>query len=173
MEHQKISAAWAVDEDISRLLKSLPNWTNEWSPIGVNGEQTPIGVMNLQESEQEIRHRTQRESDILIGNLGTQKQIKQEELISDMDHVKNLSLNNDLVRSTVLKNMKIRDIFFVFFLAKERQQNSFTIKKKISSLTKLNILASFIGLYVRIFAMVCFKYAFNDIKFACFGSGNY
>lgn len=23
---RKISAAWAVDEDISRLLKSLPNW---------------------------------------------------------------------------------------------------------------------------------------------------
>ena len=25
-EWRKISAAWAVDEDISRLLKSLPNW---------------------------------------------------------------------------------------------------------------------------------------------------
>lgn len=43
--------------------------------------------MNLNESEQEIRRRTQRESEILIGNLGTQKQIKQEELINDMEHV--------------------------------------------------------------------------------------
>lgn len=25
---RKISANWAADEDISRLLKSLPNWTN-------------------------------------------------------------------------------------------------------------------------------------------------
>lgn len=89
VEHQKISAAWAVDEDISRLLKSLPNWTNEWSPVSVTGEQTPLtmGGVNLNESEQEIRRRTQRESEILIGNLGTQKQIKQEELINDMEHV--------------------------------------------------------------------------------------
>jgi hypothetical protein len=27
-EWRKISAAWSVDEDISRLLKSLPNWTS-------------------------------------------------------------------------------------------------------------------------------------------------
>ena len=27
VEWNKISANWAVDEDISRCLKSLPNWT--------------------------------------------------------------------------------------------------------------------------------------------------
>uniref|UniRef100_A0A915D1I9 Exocyst complex component Sec8 n=1 Tax=Ditylenchus dipsaci TaxID=166011 RepID=A0A915D1I9_9BILA len=93
VEYPKISAAWAVDEDISRLLKSLPNWTviSQWSPV--NQETTPMvsaGAAVLNESEQDVRQRTQRESEILIGNLGTQKQIQKVELITDMDHVKSL-----------------------------------------------------------------------------------
>ncbi|KAI1718056.1 exocyst complex component 4 [Ditylenchus destructor] len=93
IEYPKISAAWAVDEDISRLLKSLPNWAviSQWSPMVYNaGEATPGAALHLNESEQDVRQRTQRESDILIGNLGTQKQIQRVELITDMEHVKSL-----------------------------------------------------------------------------------
>lgn len=48
------------------------------------------GYLIVAFSEQDVRQRTQRESDILIGNLGTQKQIQRVELITDMDHVKSL-----------------------------------------------------------------------------------
>lgn len=89
VEHSKISATWAVDEDISRLLKSLPSWT-----VIVNqtpaAELTPTGLLNLNESEQEIRQRTQRESEILISNLGVQKEIDRYSVITDMNHVRSI-----------------------------------------------------------------------------------
>uniref|UniRef100_A0A183BHQ2 Exocyst complex component Sec8 n=1 Tax=Globodera pallida TaxID=36090 RepID=A0A183BHQ2_GLOPA len=77
-DYPKLSAAWVVDEDISRLLMSLPTDVVNLASI-------------LGESEQEIRERTQRESEILIGNLGTQKQPKSSELITSMDHIKALA----------------------------------------------------------------------------------
>lgn len=96
VEYPKLSAAWVVDEDISRLLKSLPSWTavkdSLFSPAA-DQIQTPFVGSNLTasamvESEQEIRERTQRESEILIGNLGTQKQVKKAELITNVEHIK-------------------------------------------------------------------------------------
>lgn len=90
-EHQKISAAWAVDEDISRLLKSLPNWMIISQSTPGAEQTTPTGMMmSLNDSEPEIRKRTERESEILIGNLGTQNPIRIEQLITDMEHVKSL-----------------------------------------------------------------------------------
>jgi len=95
VEYPKLSAAWVVDEDIARLLKSLPSWTAvQNSLFSSSSEQisTPFGtsssLFGLIESEQEIRERTQRESEILIGNLGTQKQLKQNELITSLDNIK-------------------------------------------------------------------------------------
>uniref|UniRef100_A0A914I9R7 Exocyst complex component Sec8 n=1 Tax=Globodera rostochiensis TaxID=31243 RepID=A0A914I9R7_GLORO len=97
-DYPKLSAAWVVDEDISRLLMSLPSWSAvKKSPFSPDQIQTPFAadVVNLAnilgESEQEIRERTQRESEILIGNLGTQKQPKSSELITSMDHIKALA----------------------------------------------------------------------------------
>jgi hypothetical protein len=95
VEYPKLSAAWVVDEDISRLLKSLPSWTavksdSLFSPIA-DQIQTPFGMGGAPagiESEMEIRQRTQRESEILIGNLGTQKQLKKAELIINQEHIK-------------------------------------------------------------------------------------
>ena len=89
IEHSKISATWAVDEDISRLLKSLPSWTvivNQTPAV----ELTPNGLLNLNESEQEIRQRTQRESEILISNLGVQKEIDKFAVITDLDHIRSI-----------------------------------------------------------------------------------
>ncbi|KAF7635930.1 Sec8_exocyst domain-containing protein [Meloidogyne graminicola] len=98
IEYPKLSAAWVVDEDIARLLKSLPSWTAvQNSLFSPSSEQilTPFGTSSslsgLIESEQEIRERTQRESEILIGNLGTQKQLKQNDLITSLDNIRILA----------------------------------------------------------------------------------
>lgn len=102
IERRKISAAWAVDEDISRLLKSLPNWTalTDYGAAAAAPTTTPFtptaASMNtpIVESAQEIRRRNQRESEILIGNLGMQKKIEDYEVIVD-----------DLNRLRLLANM--------------------------------------------------------------------
>ncbi|KJH53243.1 Sec8 exocyst complex component specific domain protein [Dictyocaulus viviparus] len=90
---RKISAAWAADEDISRLLMSLPNWqmtTTEVTPS------TP-SVPNF-ESEKDIRQRNERESEILIGNLATQKKIEHAELLTDMADVRSLAALHESLR---------------------------------------------------------------------------
>ncbi|KAF1770554.1 hypothetical protein GCK72_002373 [Caenorhabditis remanei] len=77
---QKISAAWTADDDISRLLMSLPNWhTASISPM------TPAA-----ESEHDVGERNKRESEILIGNLGTQahNSLNESNLIIDMNDIK-------------------------------------------------------------------------------------
>lgn len=77
---QKISAAWTADDDISRLLMSLPNWhAASISPM------TPAV-----ESELDVGERNKRESEILIGNLGTQAQnsLSESDLITDMNDIK-------------------------------------------------------------------------------------
>ncbi|KIH63018.1 Sec8 exocyst complex component specific domain protein [Ancylostoma duodenale] len=90
---RKISAAWAADEDISRLLMSLPNW------LMAATETTPStpSVPNL-ESEKDIRQRNERESEILIGNLATQKKIERAELLTDMGDVRALAALHESLR---------------------------------------------------------------------------
>uniref|UniRef100_A0A8R1DLX4 Exocyst complex component Sec8 n=1 Tax=Caenorhabditis japonica TaxID=281687 RepID=A0A8R1DLX4_CAEJA len=76
----KLSSAWTADDDISRLLMSLPNWhAASISPT------TPAV-----ESEQDVGERNKRESEILIGNLGTQAQnrLSESDLITDMNDIK-------------------------------------------------------------------------------------
>lgn len=70
-EKRKISAAWAVDEDISRLLKSLPNWFMVSSYEGTSAQlvNTPSGASPTSESETDVCYRNERESEILIGKL--------------------------------------------------------------------------------------------------------
>ncbi|KAK6048782.1 hypothetical protein COOONC_13712 [Cooperia oncophora] len=90
---RKISAAWAADEDISRLLMSLPNW------MMAATEATPStpSVPNF-ESEKDIRQRNERESEILIGNLATQKKIERAELLTDMSDVRALAALHESLR---------------------------------------------------------------------------
>lgn len=77
---QKISAAWTADDDISRLLMSLPNWH-----IALISPMTPAA-----ESEHDVGERNKRESEILIGNLGSQAQnsLNESNLIMDMNDIK-------------------------------------------------------------------------------------
>ncbi|XGW19971.1 hypothetical protein V3C99_003639 [Haemonchus contortus] len=90
---RKISAAWAADEDISRLLMSLPNW------LMAATEATPStpSVPNF-ESEKDIRQRNERESEILIGNLATQKKIERAELLTDISDVRSLAALHESLR---------------------------------------------------------------------------
>lgn len=68
-DRRKISAAWAVDEDISLLLKSLPNWfaVSHHEATPTPSATTPTVLLPANESESEIRQRNERESEILIG----------------------------------------------------------------------------------------------------------
>lgn len=114
LEKRKISASWAIDEDISRLLKSLPNWlalseagsalqhngANSAAPTPSSGSTAFNGTSHAQResSTSEIRQRNQRESEILISNLGAQKRIDDHELIlEDQDRIRRLAALHESV----------------------------------------------------------------------------
>lgn len=99
-ERRKISAAWAVDEDISRLLKSLPNWfmVSSYESTPTPSLVTPTALLPSNESESDIRQRNERESEILIGNLGTAKQLVREELITDMELIRSLACMHESLK---------------------------------------------------------------------------
>ncbi|XP_051857510.1 exocyst complex component 4 isoform X2 [Antechinus flavipes] len=77
-----ISASWAKDDDISRLLKSLPNWTNMAQPKQLRPKR--------EEEEDFIRAAFGKESEVLIGNLGD-KLIPQQEILRDVSDLKALA----------------------------------------------------------------------------------
>ncbi|VDN03243.1 unnamed protein product [Thelazia callipaeda] len=99
-EKRKISAAWAVDEDISRLLKSLPNWftvSNHEANSNASAD-TPSAFSPGNETESEVCHRNERESEILIGNLGTAKQLVRDELITDAEVIRSLACMHESLK---------------------------------------------------------------------------
>lgn len=74
-------------------MKSLPQWlTIHYLTFDSQLITSPLDLTiennEIVENKQEIRQSIQRESEILIGNLGTQKRIQRDELITDMEHVK-------------------------------------------------------------------------------------
>ncbi|XP_028929114.1 exocyst complex component 4 isoform X1 [Ornithorhynchus anatinus] len=77
-----ISASWAKDDDISRLLKSLPNWINMAQPKQLRPKR--------EEEEDFIRAAFGKESEVLIGNLGD-KLIPQQEILRDVSDLKALA----------------------------------------------------------------------------------
>lgn len=77
-----ISASWAKDDDISRLLKSLPNWINMAQPKQMRPKR--------EEEEDFIRTAFGKESEVLIGNLGD-KLIPQQEILRDVSDLKALA----------------------------------------------------------------------------------
>uniref|UniRef100_A0A7N6B5C1 Exocyst complex component Sec8 n=1 Tax=Anabas testudineus TaxID=64144 RepID=A0A7N6B5C1_ANATE len=81
-EKLTISASWSKDEDISRLLQSLPNWANMAQPR-----------QNRQKREDEedyTRAAFAKESEVLTGNLGD-KLIPQNEILRDVSDLKALA----------------------------------------------------------------------------------
>ncbi|XP_063304370.1 exocyst complex component 4 [Pelobates fuscus] len=77
-----ISASWAKDDDITRLLKSLPNWLNMTQPKQSRPKR--------EEEEDFIRAAFGKESEVLIGNLGD-KLIQQNEILGDVSDLKALA----------------------------------------------------------------------------------
>uniref|UniRef100_A0A8C6P3R9 Exocyst complex component Sec8 n=1 Tax=Nothobranchius furzeri TaxID=105023 RepID=A0A8C6P3R9_NOTFU len=83
-EKLTISASWSKDEDISRLLQSLPNWANMTQP-----RQT----RQKREDEEDFTRYTAafaKESEVLTGNLGD-KLIPQNEILRDVSDLKALA----------------------------------------------------------------------------------
>ena len=76
-----ISATWAKDEDISRFLQNLPNW--ERAKLG-------IPFHTDEESPEEVRQRTQKEAEILTGNLG-ETEIPLHEILGDIQQFRSLA----------------------------------------------------------------------------------
>ncbi|XP_029779016.1 exocyst complex component 4 isoform X1 [Suricata suricatta] len=77
-----ISASWAKDDDISRLLKSLPNWINMAQPKQLRPKR--------EEEEDFIRAAFGKESEVLIGNLGD-KLIPPQDILHDVSDLKALA----------------------------------------------------------------------------------
>ncbi|XP_029470961.1 exocyst complex component 4 [Rhinatrema bivittatum] len=77
-----ISASWSKDDDISRLLKSLPNWMNMTQPKQLRQKR--------EEEEDFVRAAFAKESEVLIGNLGD-KLIPQNEILRDVSDLKALA----------------------------------------------------------------------------------
>ncbi|XP_066218836.1 exocyst complex component 4 isoform X1 [Saccopteryx leptura] len=77
-----ISASWAKDDDISRLLKSLPNWINMAQPKQLRPKR--------EDEEDFIRAAFGKESEVLIGNLGD-KLIPSQDILRDVSDLKALA----------------------------------------------------------------------------------
>ncbi|KAL6116790.1 exoc4 [Pungitius sinensis] len=81
-EKLTISASWSKDEDISRLLQSLPNWANMAQPRQARQKR--------EDEEDFTRAAFAKESEVLTGNLGD-KLIPQNEILRDVSDLKALA----------------------------------------------------------------------------------
>ncbi|KAF2896324.1 hypothetical protein ILUMI_09831 [Ignelater luminosus] len=90
------SAAWLKDEDISRFLKSLPNWLNlkAQQEYQARNERRKTTVRrdhpSEEESPEDVRQRNRREAEILASNLG-EGGVSAGEILSDMALLKELA----------------------------------------------------------------------------------
>ncbi|KAM9771610.1 exocyst complex component 4 [Syngnathus typhle] len=81
-EKLTISASWSKDEDISRLLQSLPNWANMAQPRQTRQKR--------EDEEDFTRAAFAKESEVLTGNLGD-KLIPENEILRDVSDLKSLA----------------------------------------------------------------------------------
>ncbi|CAM9367478.1 exocyst complex component 4 isoform X1 [Lampetra fluviatilis] len=81
-----ISASWAKDDDITRLLKSLPNWTN----LAQAKQPRARGQQGDTNEEEYTRAINAKESDVLTGNLGEQL-IPEQAILRDPGDLKALA----------------------------------------------------------------------------------
>ncbi|RZC35473.1 exocyst complex component 4 [Asbolus verrucosus] len=90
------SAAWLKDEDISRFLKSLPNWLNLKAQQEYQARSERIRRVlrrdqrSEEESPEDVRMRNRREAEILASNLG-EGGVSAAEILSDMALLKELA----------------------------------------------------------------------------------
>uniref|UniRef100_A0A182K880 Exocyst complex component Sec8 n=1 Tax=Anopheles christyi TaxID=43041 RepID=A0A182K880_9DIPT len=89
------SVAWLKDDDITRFLKSLPNWTDLKSSNARFRQLQQKRLMKTEPSEEEsptqIQQRNVREAEMLTSNLG-EGGISQQEILSDVGVLKELAI---------------------------------------------------------------------------------
>lgn len=99
------SAAWLKDDDISRFIKSLPNWDNMKSDVITRRNRGKWSMRRQdtqdEESPEEVRQRNLREAEILASTLG-EGGINSHEILSDVGQLKCLALIQESVEWFVL-----------------------------------------------------------------------
>ncbi|XP_067615062.1 exocyst complex component 4 isoform X2 [Eurosta solidaginis] len=89
------SVAWLKDEDISRFLKTLPNWTDLKSSSHRVKHSKKLQRNNFEASEEEsplqVEQRNIREAEMLTSNLG-EGGITQQEILADISVLKELAV---------------------------------------------------------------------------------
>ncbi|XP_030374900.1 exocyst complex component 4 isoform X3 [Scaptodrosophila lebanonensis] len=89
------SVAWLKDEDISRFLKTLPNWTDLKSSSQRAKHSKKLQRSNFEPSEEEsplqVQQRNIREAEMLTSNLG-EGGITQQEILADISVLKELAI---------------------------------------------------------------------------------
>ncbi|XP_050068391.1 exocyst complex component 4 isoform X2 [Anopheles maculipalpis] len=89
------SVAWLKDDDITRFLKSLPNWTDLKSSNARLRQLQQKRLMKTEPSEEEsptqVQQRNVREAEMLTSNLG-EGGISHQEILSDVGVLKELAI---------------------------------------------------------------------------------
>ncbi|XP_030565322.1 exocyst complex component 4 isoform X2 [Drosophila novamexicana] len=89
------SVAWLKDEDISRFLKTLPNWTDLKTSSQRARHTRKLQRGNFEPSEEEsplqVQQRNIREAEMLTSNLG-EGGITQQEILADISVLKELAI---------------------------------------------------------------------------------
>ncbi|KAL5273771.1 EXOC4 family protein [Megaselia abdita] len=89
------SVAWLKDEDISRFLKTLPNWTDLKFSRAKQNNRGKLQRSHYEPSEEEsptqVQQRNIREAEMLTSNLG-EGGISQQEILSDITILKELAI---------------------------------------------------------------------------------
>ncbi|XP_058822636.1 exocyst complex component 4-like isoform X2 [Topomyia yanbarensis] len=91
------SVAWLKDDDITRFLKSLPNWTDlkTYNARHRQQQSNQKRLMKTEPSEEEsptaVQQRNVREAEMLTSNLG-EGGISQQEILSDIGVLKELAI---------------------------------------------------------------------------------
>lgn len=95
------SVAWLADEDITRFLKTLPNWTDlkssksARSKLNLNQRRSTLkaGMMGMSEEESptQVQYRNIKEADMLTSNLG-ESEISKNDILSDVGILKELAI---------------------------------------------------------------------------------
>uniref|UniRef100_A0A1A9X211 Exocyst complex component Sec8 n=1 Tax=Glossina brevipalpis TaxID=37001 RepID=A0A1A9X211_9MUSC len=94
-EKRIYSVAWLKDEDISRFLKTLPNWTDLKNSSQRLRQGKKLQRHNFEASEEEspqqVQQRNIREAEMLTSNLG-EGGISQQEILGDIGVLKELAV---------------------------------------------------------------------------------
>lgn len=86
-----ISATWAKDEDINRFLRSLPSWTALQTVRARRNATGNTDGETYEDSPEEIKQRSAKETEILTGNLGDTF-IPPQEILADPAQLRILAL---------------------------------------------------------------------------------